>query len=124
MPNKTQAMFKMLTDADFSPGNAIDEIARKIDINENLDVGSLPSAFTRAIYTQSPELRDVAREFEGAGAPGVAISGAGPTHYTLVEHAHEAFNLAERLEQRLAGSARIVACKTLARTPLPVRDNR
>ncbi len=124
LPNKTQAMFWKLTPLDFAQESRIPEIARQIGSREQLDVSALPNSFERAIYDTSPELRVLADQFLEAGAPGVAISGAGPTHYTLVEQENEAQAIAERLERRLVGSARVIACKTLAHTPSAVRDNR
>jgi 4-diphosphocytidyl-2-C-methyl-D-erythritol kinase len=124
LENKTQTMFRRLTALDFSQDTVIPEIARQIECGVHIDVTSLPNSFTRVIYESSPELRDLAEEFLRVGAPGVAISGAGPTHYTLIEQENEALAIAERLQRRLAGSALVVACRTLAQTPPPVRDNR
>jgi 4-diphosphocytidyl-2-C-methyl-D-erythritol kinase len=124
LQNKTQTMFRRLAPLDFSEGNVIPDIARQIEYRELIDLSTLPNSFMRAIYESSPELRVLAANFLDAGAPGVAISGAGPTHYTLVEQEHEALAIADRLERHLAGSALVIACKTLAQTPPVVRDNR
>jgi 4-diphosphocytidyl-2-C-methyl-D-erythritol kinase len=121
--SKTETMFSKLSRVDFGNGVAISEIARRIESDKQIDVSSLPNSFARVIYEVLPQLRAVASAFLNVGAPGVAISGAGPTHYTLVDQEDEARFIAERLKQHLGTTAVVVACRTLARLPPPVRDN-
>jgi 4-diphosphocytidyl-2-C-methyl-D-erythritol kinase len=121
--NKTETMFGKLTRMDYGDGVAISVIARRIESQKPIDVSALPNSFARVTYEVFPELREIASAFLNIGAPGVAISGAGPTHYTLVDQKDEARFIAERLKQRLGATSLVVACKTLAHLPPLVRDN-
>jgi 4-diphosphocytidyl-2-C-methyl-D-erythritol kinase len=121
--NKTQTMFSKLTESDYGDAVPISDIARRIESHKPIDVSVLPNSFARVIYEAFPHLNVLASEFLSCGAPGVAISGAGPTHYTLVDQEDEARSIAGRLEQRLGTTAEVVACRTLAHLPPPVRDN-
>jgi shikimate kinase len=49
-----------------------------------------------------------------AGAASVAISGAGPAHYTVVSDAHRAEQIATRLRERLGARARVFVARTVA----------
>ena len=50
-----------------------------------LEAGLLGNAFARALYRIVPELESLPGVMREAGAETVAITGAGPAHYAVVE---------------------------------------
>ena len=48
------------------------------------------------------------------GAASVAISGAGPAHYTVVTDAHQAQQIAARLQERLGDRAQVFVATPVA----------
>lgn len=123
IPNKTRSMFSKLVATDCSSGETISTIARRIESTQAVDPQSLPNAFARPLYEAFPHLQDLAGAFRAAGAAGVAITGAGPSHYTLTNQEGEARAIAERLHRSLGASASVFVCRPIACVPALVREN-
>ena len=55
-----------------------------------------------------------------AGAPNVALSGAGPTHYALMTDREAANRAATAIAARLGTTARVTVAAPSAKPPTPV----
>ena len=69
---------------DFSDGSRIAAQAARLRSGLAPDMTLLGNAFARPLYAMVPELAALPDIMRDAGAESVAISGAGPAHYTLV----------------------------------------
>jgi 4-diphosphocytidyl-2-C-methyl-D-erythritol kinase len=103
---KTAKLYGALEPSDFSDGGASLRVASALDRGSIPDPADLDNAFTRALHDLIPELSSFISHFRDSGAPFVALSGAGPTHYTIVP------TLAE------AGS---IGARVAGKSPLPLR---
>lgn len=93
IPDKTRTMYAAVDSAWWSDGSLVDAIAR--------DLPALPATapfnvFERALLTQFPETVSVRERLLAAGAPFAALTGAGPTFYTLVPDDSAAWEIADR----------------------------
>lgn len=104
---KTATLYGQLQAGDFSSGAAIAGLAGLIDAGQLPEVERLTNSFCRPLYELRPKLRAIPDAFRDAGAPGVALSGAGPSHFTLVLQRKDAEQIAGRLRQRLGATATV-----------------
>ena len=118
LPRKTATLYGALTPADRSTGERVREQARRIAAGLPLDPALLENAFARPLYGLRPELRRVPLEMREAGAPFVALSGAGPSHYTAFADAAAADAYARELRPRVAGGA-VAVCAPVVGPPEP-----
>ena len=86
---------------DFSDGSRIAAQVARLRAGLLLEAGLLGNAFARALYRIVPELASLPGVMREAGAETVAITGAGPAHYAVVEDGVGAERIAARLRQRL-----------------------
>ncbi|HEV2106663.1 MAG TPA: 4-(cytidine 5'-diphospho)-2-C-methyl-D-erythritol kinase, partial [Thermomicrobiales bacterium] len=84
IPLKTAALYGALRASDFTSGEAVASQAVIIGQALPLDSLLLRNAFERPLLDLRPELHSLISSFKTAGAPFVALSGAGPSHYTIV----------------------------------------
>ncbi len=111
VPRKTATLFATLEASDFSDGTRIAAQAARLRDGLGLDAGLLGNAFARALYRIVPELASLPGVMREAGAETVAITGAGPAHYAVVEDGAAAERIAARLRQRLGDWARVMVVR-------------
>jgi 4-diphosphocytidyl-2-C-methyl-D-erythritol kinase len=116
IPAKTASLYARLTAEDFSDGSRIASQTARLRSGLAADVKLLRNAFARPLYAMIPELAALPDIMRDAGAESVAISGAGPAHYTVVTSEALAEDVAERLRDRLGNRSQVI----LAR-PAPLR---
>jgi 4-diphosphocytidyl-2-C-methyl-D-erythritol kinase len=118
IPRKTPTLYGALTPDDFTSGDRVRRLATAIEAGGELDPELLANAFRRPLLALRPELGEIERVFADAGAPVVALSGAGPTLYTAVREIAQARRLAGRLHASLPSDARVVVCRPVSQAPL------
>ncbi|MGI8644683.1 MAG: 4-(cytidine 5'-diphospho)-2-C-methyl-D-erythritol kinase [Thermomicrobiales bacterium] len=104
---KTATLYQALTERDFSSGGLVRAQAENLVAGRRLDPSLLTNPFQRHMLELRPELALLLDAFTAAGAPFVALSGAGPGHYTYVEHHEAAERIASRARSRIGGHADI-----------------
>lgn len=105
IPCKTAVLYGALTGADFSDGARIRSQATRLRGGEPLAPHLLGNAFTRALYALHPALAELPDMMRRHGAPVVALSGAGPSHYALLPDPEAAARLGARLIGALGDTA-------------------
>jgi 4-diphosphocytidyl-2-C-methyl-D-erythritol kinase len=116
IPRKTATLYGALQPEDCSDGSAVAAQAARLRSRRGIDPALLGNAFTRPLYSLVPALADLPDAFRDAGAPSVALSGAGPAHYAVVEDPQRAEHIAAKLRARLENSARVYVVE-----PVPAR---
>ncbi|MGH2616510.1 MAG: hypothetical protein ACRDJC_14800, partial [Thermomicrobiales bacterium] len=101
---------------DFGDGSRIATQAARLASGIPLDPALLGNAFTRPLASAVPALADLPSIMRDAGAPSVALSGAGPAHYTLVSSLDQARSIAARVRERLGSRAQVFIAQ-----PVPPR---
>jgi 4-diphosphocytidyl-2-C-methyl-D-erythritol kinase len=117
VPRKTARLYAMLGPNDLSDGSRVMAQAALLRARRPLDLELLGNAFARPLSMLCPELATLPDMMRDGGAPVVAISGAGPTHYTVVDSAEEAEGIAGRLRASLRGRAHVYVA-----APVPARS--
>ncbi len=105
--HKTAEMFSALEPGDFNHGGPVIAQASRLDAGMPLDPALLRNSFERPLYAQVPALREVHIALRNAGAGHVAITGAGPTHYTAVATEREANRIARAFVPLYEGNAAV-----------------
>jgi 4-diphosphocytidyl-2-C-methyl-D-erythritol kinase len=105
IPQKTASLYRAITPGDWTTGEGVESLADRIRMRQPFDADLLRNAFARPLYDLRPELRDLVAAMKGAGASCVALSGAGPTHYTIERDPSRARSVAEALRARLGDEA-------------------
>ena len=85
IPAKTASLYARLSPDDFSDGSRIAAQAARLKAGLAPDMTLMANAFARPLYAMVPELAALPDIMRDAGAESVAISGAGPAHYALVD---------------------------------------
>lgn len=116
IPRKTASLYALLTEEDFSDGSRIAAQAASLKSGLPLDLKLLGNAFTRPLYALVPELASLPDVMRDAGAAVVAISGAGPVHYAVVDDGAQAELIAARVRERLGDRATVFVAR-----PAPAR---
>jgi 4-diphosphocytidyl-2C-methyl-D-erythritol kinase len=116
IPRKTASLYARLRLGDLSDGSRVAAQAARLRTGLALDPELFANAFTRPLYDLAPSLADLPRLMREAGAPSVAISGAGPAHYTLLHEGEDADQIAARLRARVGSSADVIVA-----APFPAR---
>lgn len=93
IPDKTRSMYAAVDTAWWSDGSQVNAIARRLPV---LPDNAPPNVFERALLTRYPETVAVRERLLAAGAPFAALTGAGPTFYTLVHAEDDAREIADR----------------------------
>jgi 4-diphosphocytidyl-2C-methyl-D-erythritol kinase len=107
IPDKTASLYAMLRPRDFSDGARVAAQAARLRAHLPPDPELLDNAFERPLTALLPELSAIATTMKEAGAPSIAISGAGPAHYTIATDVNEAESIAARIRERLRERARV-----------------
>ena len=121
IPRKTATLYAALRREDFSGGDRVRAQAERLRAGEPLDPSLFANAFVRPLYALKPELSRVADAMRRAGAPVVALSGAGPSHYAVVPDPATASTLARDVRRLLGETAIVFACEAVNKPPTPVR---
>jgi 4-diphosphocytidyl-2-C-methyl-D-erythritol kinase len=117
IPRKTATLYAMLHTADYSSGERVWALAAALAAGSDVNPELLANAFCRPLYALRPALADLRAAISSAGAPFVAVTGAGPAHYTTLDDRRAAERLAGRLESDLGDRGRIIVCHPIATTP-------
>lgn len=118
IPSKTATLYAALSPEDYGRGESARRLAAAIEAGLPIGPDLLGNAFRRPLLALRPDLAEVERRFVDAGAPFAALSGSGPTLYTMVTTVADARLVALRLRQTLPRETRIMVCRPVARTPL------
>jgi 4-diphosphocytidyl-2-C-methyl-D-erythritol kinase len=113
IPAKTATLYASLTASDLSDGARVAAQAERLRAGGALDSALLGNAFARALYARCPELADLPAIMRDTGAPGAAITGAGPAHYAAFDDAERAARVADRLRERFGNRAEIIVAAPL-----------
>jgi 4-diphosphocytidyl-2-C-methyl-D-erythritol kinase len=97
LERKTARLYGALTPADFSDGDRVRRVAASLRNGTVPAPADLDNAFSRPIARFVPHIGAMIAAFEDAGAPFVALTGAGPTQYTITTHLHDAMDIAAKL---------------------------
>jgi 4-diphosphocytidyl-2-C-methyl-D-erythritol kinase len=119
IPAKTTTLFARLTPADWSDGASVRANAARLLAGAPLDPALLRNAFERPLRELEPTLAALPAVMKRAGAPHVALSGAGPAHYVALDDPERAETLATALRDALGGRADVVVGHALAHPASP-----
>lgn len=100
LERKTARLYGALRAEDFSDGSTAIRVAEALNRRTLPTPVDLHNAFSRALSTFVPEVDELIGQFHHAGASFVALSGAGPTHFTIVPTLSEAISMSSRLASR------------------------
>jgi 4-diphosphocytidyl-2-C-methyl-D-erythritol kinase len=114
MAAKTPTLYAAIRQRDFTGGESVAQVAQAIRNQELPEPDLLGNTFTRPLYDMQPQLGALVDRILDAGAPHLALSGAGPGHYVLLKTEQEARVLAGRLKCALPDDAllRVVSIHT------------
>jgi len=110
IPRKTQSLFAALSIDDMTSGEKVRIQAAGLESGDALDPDLLDNSFERQLYRLRPELERVRDALSLAGAPFVAVSGAGPSHYSAVESRGDAERIVTAFRTLFSGEAEIFVC--------------
>ena len=124
IPRKTATLYGLLGAEDRSSGATVREQADRLRAGKPPEPALLGNAFERPLLALRPELRAVGEAIRRAGAPFVAVSGAGPAHYTIVRGGREGRRLAARVRADLGDAATVAVVAAVAERPVVRRSDR
>jgi hypothetical protein len=116
IPRKTATLYALLTNTDFSDGCRVAAQADRLRSGLGIDPALLDNAFNRPLDEACTGIGELPTIMRRLGAPFVALSGAGPAHYTAAGDPTEAAEIARRLGERLDRAAAVFVV-----TPRPPR---
>jgi 4-diphosphocytidyl-2-C-methyl-D-erythritol kinase len=116
-PNKTARLYGALTASDFTSGASVAAIASTIASGDSVDWHTLQNGFDGAASRIWPELGGLRDAFRFAGAPFIAMTGAGPSHYTATNDRARAEAIAARLSYQIGPQTRLFVCQPLPAAP-------
>ena len=120
---KTAQLYAALRPTDFSNGDRAKRVAASLSEGLVPSSDDLANVFSRPLSDILPATIALVDAFESAGAPFVALSGAGPTHYSIVPRLSEAIALARRLLDLAPFPMRVLVSCPVA-TGLQVREDK
>ncbi len=120
IPEKTARLYRALHQSDYSDGALVRAQAARLRLQQPVDPSLLGNAFTRPLTALFPELSELGATMRRAGAPHVALSGAGPSHYTIVTDPKQAARLASTLRAALRQNAQVNLVSPVGNPPIPV----
>lgn len=107
LPRKTATLYAALTPEDRSDGARVKRQADNLRAGRPLDPDLLGNAFARPLSLIRSEVAELPDLMRTEGATAVGLSGAGPSHYALLDDPDRATWLAGRLAERLASRATV-----------------
>ena len=118
LPHKTERLYGLLQPGNFTAGDHVGQVANVLRMGNFPSPELLANAFERPLSQLFPALREeLTQMFHRAGAPFIALSGAGPSHYTAVADPFRAEHIAAKLRALLGSATDILACQTVVRPP-------
>lgn len=118
---KTPTLYRSLTPSDFSDGTRIDRLVSNLVGREAIAPPMLANAFSRPLLDIAPGIKRIQHAFRVADAPFIALSGAGPAHYTIVHDRKTADTLAATIRANLSDDTFIDICDTIQTLPAMIR---
>lgn len=97
LEQKTARLYAALHAGDFSDGSRMQRVAASLRARRKPNPDDLANAFGRPLAALLPAVELLQQSFARAGAPFVALSGAGPAHYTIVPQLADALWIASEL---------------------------
>jgi 4-diphosphocytidyl-2-C-methyl-D-erythritol kinase len=97
---KTARLYESLRTEDFSDGSASIRVASALKRDTHPKPADLQNVFSRALRAFVPEADELIARFLHAGATFVALSGAGPTHFTIVPTLSTAISISAELTRK------------------------
>ena len=120
---KTQRLYGTLLQQDFTDGGRADVVADAISSGHLPTPDMLHNAFERPLYEIAPQLERVRGRMLSAGAPFVALSGAGPAHYALFDRESDARTFLSDFRAASGGETLVTVARFLrARPSVEVRE--
>lgn len=110
IPHKTATLYRSLRPRDFSNGSQVEHQEQRICATGKVDTAMLGNTFRRALVAIAPQLLDLEEIMLGRGCPFVAVSGAGPSIYSIFHDPDQVFDVRRRLLPVLPSDASIVTC--------------
>ncbi len=120
---KTAQLYGALTDADFTSGHRVERVTAACRRNRLPAAGDLANAFDRPLADFVPGTASLVAAFTEAGAPFVALSGAGPAHYTIVRNLSQAIDIARRIVHLAPMPVRALVARPVS-TGIQIRDRK
>lgn len=116
IPTKTATLYRTIGSRQYSDGGQVTAQAARLRSGAPIDYRLLGNAFTTSLYALVPGLADLPTELSRLGAPVVALSGAGPTHFVPFAEPDQANAFARQAQVHFKRRARIELV-----TPVPPR---
>lgn len=116
IPRKTVTMYGRLRPEDFSDGSTMTTLAERMQAGLGPEADHLRNAFERPLLGFLPELERIPTLMRSFAGQRVALSGAGPTWYAVVDSLEEANELAASLREHLP-STRVETARALTDRP-------
>jgi 4-diphosphocytidyl-2-C-methyl-D-erythritol kinase len=117
LPNKTASLYHALTEQDLEQSRdarlTLEALAQPPATSDQ-PFGHPFNTFFRTLQRLRPELSAILDAFEAAGAPSIALSGAGPAHYTTLDDQTTAERLAAAIGHRLGSTAEVFVREPVA----------
>lgn len=100
IPRKTATMYGHITTKNYSAGLSIERTRERLCASLPPDPADLANAFMKPLYELVPHLAALPKILRDVGCAGYGISGAGPTHYALLDPL-EISEVVSRLQREL-----------------------
>jgi 4-diphosphocytidyl-2-C-methyl-D-erythritol kinase len=98
LPAKTATLYSRIRPMDFTDGRSVERIAECLKSGHSIPKELLTNAFERGLGAVVPGIGDLVRRMSHAGCENVALSGAGPGHYSIFETENMANEVAQRMK--------------------------
>ena len=108
---KTATLYGALASSDFSDGSAAIRVASALQQRAVPEPSDLGNAFSQPLAHLIPGIAEIVEHFHDAGAPFAALSGAGPTHFTIVPVLSDAISVASKLARRAPIPMRVLIAR-------------
>ncbi len=121
IPRKTPTLYATLEPGDFSSGAAVRQFAGHLRAAPTSLPDALPpNAFARPLYALQPSLAELPEQIRAAGATIVGLSGAGPSHFALVDDPERAATIVTQLRAAHRDRAADTLAPPVNKPPAPV----
>jgi 4-diphosphocytidyl-2-C-methyl-D-erythritol kinase len=118
LDQKTARLYGALSPADFSDGSRVSRVATALQQFRQPDPADLVNAFERPLSALMPAVGQIHEAMLQSGAPFVALSGAGPTQYTIVTELRAAVRIATMLRRDAPVPMRVLIARPAGSCPL------
>jgi len=112
IPAKTATLYARLRPEDFSDGRRVALLAASANL-DGLPDSSLANAFARPLYDVVPAVSSLPELIRRCGGKLIALSGAGPAHYTVTPDPEWARHITRSLRERLRSAADVFVCRSV-----------